>query len=110
MCFDAGDQNARGEGFFDVIVGSQPEAAYFIHVFAPGRDQQYRYVQLLAQSAAESEAIDAWQHQVQQYKAVSAAETEAQPLVAVFGDLCVEIRRQQIVAFDSRYIQVVFNN
>ena len=63
---DAGYELCRAEGFDDVVVGTEAQAAYLVHVFPLGRYHQNGYFLFLADAAADVKAVGPGQHDVQQ--------------------------------------------
>ena len=63
---DAGDELCRAEGLDDVVIGTEAEAAYLVHVFPFRRYHQDGDFLFFTDAAADMEAVDAGQHDIQQ--------------------------------------------
>ncbi len=105
--FHTGDKHGGGEGLFNIIVRTETETAYFVHILCARRDHEYRNVQLFAQPPAHGEAVKPRQHEVKEYEVVPAGQRFFQSAHAVSGYVGLHAVKLKIVALDLRDFPVV---
>src|SRR5262249_48941954 len=69
--FDSKDELTRAEGLHHVVVSAQFEADHAIDFLAPGgehHDRDIRRCVVRPQCAAYLDAVDIWQHQIENYQ------------------------------------------
>ena len=109
MCLDACGELARAEGFYDVVIGTEPQRADLVHVFEACRDHEDGDVEHLAHIAADREAVCTGQHDIEQDEAVLARERAAFALVPVGRDVHGKAACLKIVTLEFCDVVVILD-
>jgi hypothetical protein len=83
----AGDQFARGERLGDVVVGADREPDEHVGLLRPGREHQHGHRPVTLQAAADLEAVESGQHQVEHHEVGAHAIAQCDPVGTVVRDL-----------------------
>src|SRR6266508_2262667 len=110
---DAREQLAQAERFGYVVVSAKLKAGDAIDLVLARSEHQYRHIALLAENAADREAIQSWQHHIEDQQVGPLAAGEFERLNTVAGGehtvaLAFEVVAQCLgkgrIVFDEQYV------
>ena len=104
-------QFRRAERFCNVIVCTVLQSAdFFRFLGARGEHNNAHGFAFFAQAAAHLEPVDAGKHHVQQYEVVGRFVHFLKALRPVRRDVCLKIRNFQVIPFQFRNGDIIFND